>query len=221
MRTAKSFRLFGAPIVLTVPGVDNSGPGHWQSIWESQRNDIRRVDLGMWNRPHRNSWVTRLGQAIRGSQAPIVLCAHSLGCLAVAWWAALEGQAFGNPVAGALLVAPPDCDHLDRSDRLAGFGPTPKMSLPFPSLVVGSRNDPYASFDWTRSMARYWGSDFIDAGAQGHINAASDVGSWPDGEALLDRLVATAAERARHPAPLETRRTILKPAETTNQGVAL
>ena len=63
-----SFRLYGAPVVLTVPGIDNSGPGHWQTIWESQRNDTHRVELGMWNTPHRNSWVTRLSQAIRGSQ---------------------------------------------------------------------------------------------------------------------------------------------------------
>jgi predicted alpha/beta hydrolase family esterase len=185
-----SFRPHGAPVVLTVPGIDNSGPGHWQSIWESQRNDTRRVDLGMWNKPHRNSWVTRLGQAIRGSATPIVLCAHSLGCLAVAWWAALEGQAFGRPVAGALLVAPPDCDHLANTDRLAGFGPGPKMMLPFPSLLVASRDDPFASFEWSRSLAHYWGSELVDAGSLGHINAASGLGDWPEGKAMLNRLVA-------------------------------
>ena len=216
-----SFRLDGAPVVLTVPGIDNSGPGHWQSIWEAQRSDTRRVALGMWNKPHRNSWVTRLSQAIRGSEAPIVLCAHSLGCLAVAWWATLEGQAFGHPVAGALLVAPPDCDHLDPADRLAGFGPTPKMALPFPSLLVASRNDPYASFEWSRERAHYWGSELVDAGPVGHINAASGLGDWPDGAALLDRLIATAVERIHHPAPVETRRSVLKSANRNRQGATL
>lgn len=216
-----SFRLFGAPLVLTVPGVDNSGPGHWQTIWEQRRNDTRRVDLGTWSRPHRNSWVTRLGQAIRTAQAPIVLCAHSLGCLAVAWWAALEGQPFGRPIAGALLVAPPDCDHLDATDRLAGFGPTPKMTLPFPSLLVASRDDPYASHEWSRSIAHYWGSEFVDAGALGHINAASGISDWSDGQALLERLVATAAERAQNPAPLETRRSILKLPDADSHGATL
>lgn len=214
MNHSLNFRLFGAPLVLMVPGVDNSGPGHWQSIWENQRNDARRADLGAWNKPHRNSWVTRLGQAIRASGGPIVLCAHSLGCLAVAWWAALDGQAFGHPIAGALLVAPPDCDHLADNDRLAGFAPAPKMTLPFPSLLVASRDDPFASFEWSRSIAYYWGSEFIDAGALGHINAASDLGDWRDGKELLDRLVFTAAERRRQPAPQELRRSVLTPAAT-------
>lgn len=216
-----SFRLYGAPVVLTVPGIDNSGPGHWQTIWESQRNDTHRVELGMWNTPHRNSWVTRLSQAIRGSQAPIILCAHSLGCLAVAWWAALEGQAFGHPVAGALLVAPPDCDHLSATDRLAGFGPSPKMTLPFPSLLVASRNDPYASIEWSRAIAHYWGSEFVDAGAIGHINAASHLGSWVDGTRLLDRLIDTAVERQHRPAAPDQRRTILPLPETDHSGARL
>src|SRR3546814_17016450 len=36
-----------SPLVLTVPGLNNSGPGHWQPIWETTRNDCERVDLGM------------------------------------------------------------------------------------------------------------------------------------------------------------------------------
>src|SRR3546814_2327931 len=44
-----------SPLVLTVPGLNNSGPGHWQTIWETTRNDCERVDLGMWDRPHRRS----------------------------------------------------------------------------------------------------------------------------------------------------------------------
>ncbi len=41
----------------------------------------------MWNTPHRNAWVIKLDQAIRSAQAPVILAAHGLGCLAVAWWA--------------------------------------------------------------------------------------------------------------------------------------
>src|ERR1700744_378609 len=94
------------PTVLTVPGLNGSGPSHWQTLWEEARPDTLRVELGMWSMPHRNAWVTRLDQAIPAAQAPVVLAAHSLGCLAVAWWAELSGQPYGWPVAGALLVAP-------------------------------------------------------------------------------------------------------------------
>src|SRR3546814_20328511 len=97
-----------SPLVLAVPGLNNSGPGHWQTIWETTRNDCERVDLGMWDRPHRNTWVNKLNAAIRQADRPVILVAHSLGCIAVAWWAALERPPFGSPVAGALLVAPPD-----------------------------------------------------------------------------------------------------------------
>ncbi len=185
------------PLVLTVPGLNGSAPAHWQSIWEATRGDCERVDLGMWGAPRRNPWVTKLDHAIKGAPAPVVLVAHSLGCLAVAWWAALEGQPYGWPVAGALLVAPPDCDHEGLSRSVGGFGPAPKVSLPFPSIVVASRNDEYASIDRAHNMAKFWGSHFVDVGELGHINADSGLGAWLFGQRLLDRLIAAANERAR------------------------
>src|SRR3546814_19749339 len=94
----------------------------------------------------RNSWVTRLDAAIRAADGPIVLAAHSLGCLAVAWWGALQSQAYGWPVTGALLVAPPDCDRLATPDTLGGLGHPPLAHIPFPSNVVASSHDPSIFF---------------------------------------------------------------------------
>lgn len=184
-----------SPIILTVPGLGGSGPSHWQTLWEQSRPDTRRVELGMWDTPHRNAWVTKLDQAIRGAQAPVVLAAHSLGCLAVAWWAALAGQTFGTPVAGALLVAPADVDRDAAPAELHAFRPTPTSPLPFPSIVVASSDDPWIAADRAADLARRWGSLFIDAGPQGHLNAASGIGWWEDGQALLDRVLDVASER--------------------------
>lgn len=184
-----------APIILTVPGLGGSGPSHWQTLWEQARPDVHRVELGMWNTPHRNSWVTKLDQAIRAAQGPVVLVAHSLGCLAVAWWAELAGQPFGSPVAGALLVAPADVDRPGVRSELAAFGPTPAKLLPFPSIVVASSDDPWIELQKARALAASWGSVFVDAGAQGHINAASGIGWWEEGQALLDRVIDTAGAR--------------------------
>lgn len=185
-----------SPIILTVPGLGGSGPSHWQTLWEQSRPDTLRVELGMWDTPHRNSWVTRLDQAIRAAQAPVVLAAHSLGCLAVAWWAELSGQPFAWPVAGALLVAPADVDRPGVRPELAGFQPTPTKLLPFPSIVVSSSDDPWISLDKARSLATSWGSLFVDAGPQGHLNAASGIGWWEEGQALLDRVLDTASDRS-------------------------
>ncbi|NWK94743.1 esterase [Sphingobium lactosutens] len=177
------------PVVLTVPGLNNSGPGHWQSRWEQSRGDCQRVELGRWSSPNRNAWVTRLDAAIREIDGPVILAAHSLGCITVAWWGALQSQAYGWPVIGALLVAPPDCDRVETPDTIGNFGPVPRSQLPFPSILVASRDDPYIFFERAHSMGKYWGSQFIDAGHCGHINAESQLGDWQFGQELLERLI--------------------------------
>ena len=178
-----------APTILTVPGLGNSGPTHWQTLWENARDDTMRVDLGMWDTPHRNAWVTKLDQAVRTAQAPVVLVGHSLGCLSIAWWATLSPQPYGWPVAGALLVAPADVDRHDGPPELSGFAPAPATPLPFPSIVVASRDDPWIRFERAQTLASGWGSHLVDAGSAGHINAASGVGDWIEGQALLAELV--------------------------------
>lgn len=185
------------PLVLLVAGLNNSGPGHWQSRWEESRPDCRRVALGLWDRPHRNTWVNQLNLAIRQAGRPVVLVAHSLGCLAVAWWAALERPGSDGAVRGALLVAPPEVDRTPLDPRLRGFAPAPRAPLPFPALLVASRNDPYMAFAAARRLARDWGCELVDAGRAGHINAESGLSDWPFGQGLLDRLATGLVNRPR------------------------
>lgn len=177
------------PLVLVVPGLNNSGPGHWQTLWENQRSDCQRVHLGMWDKPHRNTWVNQLNLAIRQADRPVILAAHSLGCLAVAWWAQLERPGPDSPVRAALLVAPPEVDQRPHDARVATFAPTPRSPLPFPTILVGSHNDPYMSLRAARRLAAQWGSSFADAGRVGHINADSGLGEWTFGQFLLARLI--------------------------------
>ena len=184
------------PLILIVPGLNNSGPGHWQTIWQEQRRDCQRVELGMWEQPHRNTWVNQLKLAIRQADRPVILAAHSLGCLAVAWWAQLEQSGPDSPVRGALLVAPPEVDHRPHDPRVATFAPTPVQPLPFPTILVGSHNDHYMSFRTARRLARNWGAQFADAGAIGHINADSNLGEWPFGQFLLEQLILKATDGA-------------------------
>lgn len=163
----------------------------------------------MSNSPHRNAWVTKLDQAIRATRAPVVLAAHSLGCLAVAWWAALSPQPFGWPVAGALLVAPADVDRADAHPDLKAFAPSPRQLLPFPSIVVASTDDPWIDLAQAHNLADAWGSHVIDAGAQGHLNAASGIGWWSEGQALLDRVIDASADRTGRPRTAGDARSVL------------
>lgn len=179
--------------ILNVPGLGSSGPTHWQTRWEQLYPWFSRVELGLWHHPDRGVWVQRLDAAIHAAQRPVILVAHSLGCLAVAWWAALHRTGYRDPVAGALLVAPADAERPGTCSRIAGFGPVPMHPLPFPSILVASRNDPYAAFDRSAGFARSWGSHLVDAGEAGHLNADSDLGDWPLGISLIDRLVDAAS----------------------------
>jgi predicted alpha/beta hydrolase family esterase len=207
------------PIVLTVPGLNGSGPCHWQTLWEQSRPDTVRVDLGMWHTPHRNSWVTKLDQAIRRAEAPVVLAAHSLGCIAVAWWAELSPQLPDWPVVGALLVAPADVDRAEAPSEIKGFAATPRLRLPFPSIVVASQDDPWITLDRARGLAADWGSQFVDAGARGHLNADSGLGSWHEGQELLDRVLLDSFEVGRHGgAPASTRTLVAREVRRLNEA---
>ena len=176
------------PVILTVPGLGGSGPDHWQSRWEARYPWIRRALLGTWDAPDRNVWAHRLDAEISRAGGRVLLAAHSLGCLAVAWWAAIYGSGYMQSVVGALLVAPPDADRQPGLPSIAAFAPVPALPLPFPSILVASRNDPFANFARAATMASYWGSHLVDAGDAGHINAESGLGDWPVGMTLLDRL---------------------------------
>ncbi|MBB3860372.1 hypothetical protein GGQ88_001638 [Novosphingobium hassiacum] len=178
------------PLILTVPGLGNSGPGHWQTLWEETLPNCRRVDLGLWDDPHRNTWVNKINLAIQRADRPVVLVAHSLGCLAVAWWAEFEQPTDGK-VIGALLVAPPDVEVRPIDRRLTRFAPFPHGELPFPSVLVASRDDPYMGVGQAHHLARTWGSRFADAGEVGHINAEADLGEWTFGKLLLNQLLPT------------------------------
>ena len=172
--------------VLVLPGYANSGPDHWQTLWE-RRHGYTRVEQDDWERPTRDAWIARLDATLASTPAPVVLVAHSLGCILVAHWARTRGE---GPVAGALLVAPPDVDEIVHLlPEVESFAPVPLARLPFPTIVVTSATDPYVEPDRARAFAEAWGARFVDVGDAGHINAESNLGDWPAGQALLCELL--------------------------------
>lgn len=168
--------------VLTLPGLWNSGPQHWQSWWEKKHTNIRRIAHRDWNTPQRGEWVAELDAAIAACEGPPVLAAHSLSCALVAHWAASGSML---KVAGAFLVAPSDVEADSYPSGPTGFEPMPMMRLPFPSIVVASTNDEYVTLERARAFAAAWGSRFVEIGAAGHINGDAGYGEWPEGEKML------------------------------------
>ena len=65
----------------------------------------------------------------------------------------------------ALMVAPADGARMARADAaFSSFAEMPTARLPFPSILVASRDDPYMSFAASRSFAAGWGAALVDAG---------------------------------------------------------
>jgi uncharacterized protein len=168
--------------VLTVPGLWNSGPQHWQTHWEAKHPSFRRVQQRGWDHPDRDEWVATLDAAVRVAAEPPVLAAHSLGCALVAQWAADCG---GAAVRGAFLVAPSDVEAPGYPVEGRSFSHMALSRLPFPSIVVASTNDEYVSMERVQLFANAWGSRLVIIGDAGHINGASGYGPWPEGEAML------------------------------------
>ena len=153
--------------VITLPGLWNSGPQHWQSLWEKKHPEWTRIAHRDWTNPTCHEWVEELDAAIALAEGPPLLVAHSLSCA---------------------LVAPSDVDAPSYPKDAVGFGPMPMNKLPFPSIVVASSNDEYVSMERARAFAAAWGSRLVEIGEAGHINGASGFGAWPEGEALLEEL---------------------------------
>jgi predicted alpha/beta hydrolase family esterase len=171
--------------VLVLPGWQNSGPAHWQSRWEVLHGYVR-VDQHDWMRPLRGDWIARLEEVLLAQDGPSILVAHSLGCLLAAAWASHSRNT--HLVTGALLVAPGDAEREELRPVLTSWAPIPMKPLPFRSVLMGSHNDPYCSLARAQAFASAWGSQFVNCGAVGHINAESGLGDWPDGHAILMKL---------------------------------
>jgi uncharacterized protein len=173
--------------VLIVPGLYDSGPDHWQTRWQRLHPGFERVDQADWDTPDLDAWSARLDTVLRKSSEPVVIVAHSFGCLTTVH---RIGAGAGN-IAGALLVAPADPQKFGVAERLH------HILLPMPSIVIGSTNDPWMAGNRAAYWADCWGSEFFNAGPLGHINAESDLGDWRFGQFCLQQLILDIKSRQR------------------------
>jgi predicted alpha/beta hydrolase family esterase len=155
---------------------------HWARVY-----GYTIVEQNDWLHPLRGDWLARLDEVVIDAPGPVVLVAHSLGCILAAAWASFSRHT--ARVRGALLVAPGDVEAPEMPDRFPGWTPIVRQRLPFKSILVGSQNDPYCHADRAQALAHDWGAQWLDLGQAGHINADSSLGAWPQGHALLQTLM--------------------------------
>ena len=179
--------------VLIVPGLRDHVPQHWQTLLASRLPRARTVTpMGRDNLDclQRVAAIEREAARIDG---PIIVVAHSGGVIATLHWARVDPAR----VRGALLATPADFDRpmpegypSMQALEAGGWLPVPRDTLPFPSMVAASRNDPLARYERIAELAQSWGSKLVDLGEVGHLNPASGFGDWPQADRLIAELDA-------------------------------
>lgn len=155
--------------IVIVPGLNNSGPQHWQSWLEARVQANARITLSDWATPDLKGWTEAVLDALDQAGPGAILVAHSFGCLATI--RALQRNR--RNARGALLVAPADPVkfHLDPG--------TFSLPLPIRTVLVGSENDPWMASWAARELADALGAEYLNLGRVGHINVESGHGPWP------------------------------------------
>lgn len=186
-----ALRRTAPPTVVIVPGLRDHVPDHWQTILANKIADARTVPPLTGDRLSCDAQVAALDDVLSDLSGPVVLVAHSAGVMTTVHWA----QRHHRPVKGALLAAPPDFDTplpegypTLEALRENGWTPTPRIPLPFPSIVAASTNDPLADFPLVVDLARTWGSRLENLGPVGHLNPASGYGEWQQAEEFVREL---------------------------------
>ncbi|CAN7755648.1 RBBP9/YdeN family alpha/beta hydrolase [Mesorhizobium sp. LjNodule214] len=174
--------------ILILPGWHNSEPGHWQSEWQATFPNVTRVEQDDWETPVYSDWAATLAEAVAAADKPILFITHSLGTALVMRWAQ---QGDTKRIAGAFFVAASDRDRFDNQpdSPIRGFAPMLTDPLPFPSMLLASRNDPRVTFERAKFFADAWGSTFVDAGELGHMD--TELGIWPQGLVWLGQFIGT------------------------------
>lgn len=176
------------PTVVIVPGLRDHVEEHWQTYLQKELPKTVTVPPLERDKLSCEARVAALDETLASVEGPVILVAHSAGCMITVHWA----QRHSRPIHGALLAAPADLEsslppgYPSLDDIQAnGWLPIPRKALPFPSIVAASTNDPLGGLDRITALANDWGSRLVDVGAVGHLNPAAGFGEWPRAKSLI------------------------------------
>ena len=176
--------------ILILPGWQDSGQQHWQSIWLTKYLNAIKILQDDWMNPKKQAWVKTLDEFIeKYNDKEIILVGHSLACATIAYWSKECFSKNSSKIKGALLVSPSDVEKPDFPKEIEGFSPMPLEPLNFKTIVVARADDPYVDIDRAKYFAQCWKAELVNIGAHCHINADAGFGDWPEGEELLQKLM--------------------------------
>ncbi|HWB26619.1 MAG TPA: alpha/beta hydrolase [Chitinophagaceae bacterium] len=170
--------------IFILPGLNNSGEGHWQTLWQNSYG-FTRIEQRDWDNPVCDEWISTIDETLgKYDLQNVILIAHSLANTTVAAWA----KKYNRIIKGALLVAPSDTEADTYPPGTTGFKPMALSRLPFPSIVIASNDDYYVTLERAKYFAGCWGSEFVNIGSAGHINLSAGFGEWDAGLQYLQQL---------------------------------
>lgn len=173
--------------ILVLPGLGGGTEGHWYARWQAGLRTAEWVALDDWSHPAREPYGAAIAAAVAAAERPVVLVGHGYGALAAVHAAA---SLPGDKVRGAFLAAVPDLDAADQHPVAETYRPLPRDPLPFPSLVLASRNDPYCAFEVAADLAGAWGARLVDLRESGNVDPESGHGPWPEGLMTFGKFLA-------------------------------
>ena len=129
-----------------IPGINNSGPQHWQTFWEHQYG-FTRIKQEDWDHPVFEEWKDNLVESIESNKYKKnnILIAHSLGCLLTV----KSLSTIQDYIGGLFLVAVPNPDTAFFSGQLKTFRDIPCENLKIPGYLVYSGNDEFSTTDFS------------------------------------------------------------------------
>jgi predicted alpha/beta hydrolase family esterase len=173
--------------VITTADLRGRAPS-WKALFDLPRFGDAHIGYSAQTPAQRNIWATKLDEAVRTAERPVLLVASGTSCFAAAWWARLSPASYVSRVAGALLFDPVGEDEdRDAAEKFA----SPGIVLPFPSAVIACGAHRRVAAE-VHALAASWGSGVVDAAADRPAGAG---GAWQQAHGLLARAAAHVVER--------------------------
>jgi predicted alpha/beta hydrolase family esterase len=169
----------------------------WAALPEWAGARRTHIDYRVRTPAERNLLAAKLDQAVLRAEGPVLLLAQGASCFATAWWARLSPASYVSRVAGALLLDPVEGSG-KRVGRLLDIFASPRIALPFPSIVLGGDAGRSELLPRLRGLAEGWGSGVDADDAEGPLNRTRRAIAWLT-SGVVEQKVRTAHALAGRP----------------------